>query len=146
MDSRVPGSLENCMDTQVDAGPRQARRLRSSRRLHFLLVMMPTGKHPDFLFGDLINKAMLLIDAPGPTTRKLIFQRFRLFGSLKGIPLDFLCQPDCTQGLFCDSFYPPRQVFGPVSIKLQASCRLRQEASRPYGLLPPIAVSSLLRF
>ena len=146
MDSRVPGSLENCMDTQVDAGPRQARRLRSSRRLHFLLVMMPTGKHPDFLFGDLINKAMLLIDAPGPTARKLIFQRFRLSGSLKGIPLDFLYQPDYTRGLFAIPSDPPRQIIEPVCIKLQASCRLRQEASRPYGLLPPIAVSSLLRF
>jgi hypothetical protein len=51
--------------------------------------MVPTGENADFVFFDLIDQPVFLINAPGPTTGQLVFEWFRFASAAEGVPLDF---------------------------------------------------------
>src|SRR5215510_10799790 len=41
-------------------------------------VVIPTGCDPNIVVGHLVDEAVLVCDAPGPVTGKIMFQRLRL--------------------------------------------------------------------
>ena len=46
--------------------------------------MISEGKNTDFVFIDLVNKAMLPVDVPRPAAEQLVFERFGFFGAENG--------------------------------------------------------------
>ena len=97
------------------------------------LVVVTTGENADFILLDLIDKAVLLVNAARPAAGKFMFERFGLAGAAKRITLDFLDQLEDTKSLFAVLFDPPGKIFKPGRIKLQAFCGLCQRGCLSCG-------------
>lgn len=62
--------------------------------------MVAAGKDSDFIFLHFVNQTMLFVNPARPATGQLMFQRFRLTGSLKRIYLNLFDQLHDPQGFF----------------------------------------------
>ena len=56
--------------------------------------MVAAGQDPDFVFFDLIDQAVFLINAPGPASGKFVFERLGFAGAAERVPLNFFYQLD----------------------------------------------------
>lgn len=108
--------------------------------------MITAGENADVVFFDLIDEAVLLVDAAGPAAGKFVPERLGFAAAGKRITLNLLDELDNSQGFFSVLFHPPRQIFKCVGVKRQAFCTLRQEECLSFDFLHPAAAFSSPRF
>jgi hypothetical protein len=83
--------------------------------------VVAASEDADFVWLHLIHQAMLLIDPPGPAPGQLVFKRFRLAKTGKGLTLCFANEADNPKRLRPILLDPPRKILKRRNVKFQAS-------------------------
>jgi|WetSurMetagenome_2_1015567.scaffolds.fasta_scaffold332808_2 hypothetical protein len=73
--------ISSCLDPAQSAGPSDRRSLERTEVL--ALTVVPGGEYSYFVVFDLIDEAMLLVEAPGPVSGETMFEPFRLATSFE---------------------------------------------------------------
>ena len=83
--------------------------------------MVAAREDSDFVFEDLIDEAMFVVDSLGPTTGQFVFEWFGLADPAERVRLCFDDQADDSQRLLAVLLDPPRQVLESRTVKFQVS-------------------------
>ena len=83
--------------------------------------MVAAREDSDFVFDDLVNESMFVVDSLGPATGQFVFEWFGLADPAERVRLRFDDQTDDAQCLLAILLDPPRQVLESRTVKFQVS-------------------------
>ena len=83
--------------------------------------MIAARDNPDFLGQDLVDEAVFLVDASGPTSGQLVLERFWFTNTGEGIVLRVSDEPENANRLRTIPFGPPCQVLERSRVELDTS-------------------------